>query len=59
MVKNMRSMMDRVRVQERLVMKYCVAQAKMPKRDFIRKFAGNETSLDWLLEALDSGLNPE
>ena len=54
MVKNMRSMMDRVRVQERLAMKYCVAQAKMPKRDFIRKFAGNETTLDWLHEALAS-----
>lgn len=54
MVKNMRSMMDRVRVQERLVMKYCVAQAKMPKRDFIRKFAGNETSLDWFNDLLGS-----
>ena len=54
MVRNMRSMMDRVRVQERLVMKHCVAQAKMPKRDFIRKFAGNETSLDWFYEVLES-----
>jgi len=52
MVKNMRSMMDRVRVQERLVMKYCVAQAKMPKRDFIRKFAGSETSLTWFHDLL-------
>lgn len=54
MVKNMRNMMDRVRVQERLVMKFCVAQAKMPKRDFIRKFAGNETSLDWFKAVLAS-----
>lgn len=54
MVKNMRSMMDRVRVQERLVMKFCVVQAKMPKRDFISMFAGNETTADWLKNAMNS-----
>ncbi|WP_100656174.1 RNA polymerase sigma factor RpoD [Alteromonas flava] len=48
MVKNMRDMMDRVRIQERLVMKYCVVNAKMPKKDFIKAFAGNETTTDWL-----------
>jgi RNA polymerase primary sigma factor len=53
MVKNMRSMMDRVRIQERLVMKYCVVNSKMPKKDFIKAFAGNETSIDWLYKALD------
>lgn len=53
MVKNMRGMMDRVRIQERLVMKYCVMNAKMPKKDFIKAFAGNETSLDWLYKALE------
>lgn len=54
MVRNMRDMMDRVRVQERLVMKYCVANAKMPKRDFIKMFAGSETSTDWLIKAVNS-----
>ncbi|MGQ8364913.1 RNA polymerase sigma factor RpoD [Glaciecola sp. 1036] len=54
MVKNMRDMMDRVRIQERLVMKFCVVKAKMPKKDFIHKFAGNETVTDWLFEALES-----
>ncbi len=44
----MREMMDRVRIQERLVMKYCVMHAKMPKKDFIKAFAGNETSTAWL-----------
>jgi RNA polymerase primary sigma factor len=53
MVKNMRGMMDRVRIQERLIMKYCVMNAKMPKKDFIKAFAGNETSTDWLHKALD------
>ena len=53
MVKNMRGMMDRVRIQERLIMKYCVMNAKMPKKDFIKAFAGNETSTDWLYKALE------
>jgi RNA polymerase primary sigma factor len=54
MVKNMRSMMDRVRIQERLVMKYCVVNAKMPKKDFIKAFAGKETSTKWLYDILES-----
>lgn len=53
MVKNMRNMMDRVRIQERLVMKFCVINAKMPKRDFIKAFAGNETSTQWLHTLLE------
>ncbi len=54
MVKNMRGMMDRIRVQERIVMKHCVTGAKMPKKDFIKAFSGNETSTDWLFEILAS-----
>ncbi len=54
MVKNMREMMDKVRIQERLVMKFCVVNAKMPKKDFIKAFAGNETSSEWLTAAVAS-----
>jgi len=56
MVKNMRGMMNRIRVQERIVMKHCVITAKMPKKDFIKAFAGNETSTVWLFKILDSNL---
>jgi len=35
-------------------MKHCVAQAKMPKKDFIKAFAGNETSTDWYFKILKS-----
>ena len=55
MVKNMRDMMDRVRIQERLVMKYCVVNAKMPKKDFIKAFAGNETTSEWVDTLIASG----
>ncbi|KKO45397.1 RNA polymerase subunit sigma-70 [Arsukibacterium ikkense] len=53
LVKNMREMMDRVRVQERLLMKHCVEYAKMPKKTFVKAFTGNETSSAWLLAEIN------
>ncbi len=47
LVKNMRAVMDRLRVQERLIMKHCVVGAGMPKARFIKIFPGNETSKEW------------
>ncbi|RUO52374.1 RNA polymerase sigma factor RpoD [Pseudidiomarina homiensis] len=55
LVKDMRDMMHRVRVQERLIMKMCVEQANMPKRAFMKAFAGNENSTAWLEAAIESG----
>jgi RNA polymerase primary sigma factor len=57
LVKNMRGMMDRLRVQERLIMKHCVVGAGMPKITFIKIFPGNETSKEWF-EAEKSAGNP-
>jgi RNA polymerase primary sigma factor len=56
LVKHMRSVMDRLRVQERLIMKHCVVGAKMPKTTFIKIFPGNETSIGWFEEQQDAGL---
>ncbi|MBR9907785.1 MAG: RNA polymerase sigma factor RpoD [Gammaproteobacteria bacterium] len=55
LVKDMRDMMHRVRVQERLIMKMCVEQANMPKRNFMKLFAGNENSVAWLDQAIADG----
>ena len=55
LVKDMRDMMHRVRVQERLIMKLCVEQAGMPKRNFMRAFAGNENSTTWFEEQINAG----
>ncbi|RUO58714.1 RNA polymerase sigma factor RpoD [Pseudidiomarina insulisalsae] len=55
LVKDMRDMMHRVRVQERLIMKMSVEQANMPKRAFMKAFAGNENSTAWLDAAIESG----
>ncbi|MDO6609962.1 RNA polymerase sigma factor RpoD [Shewanella sp. 1_MG-2023] len=54
LVKSMRTMMDRVRVQERLILKLCVDQAKMPKKNFVKFFTGNETDLAWFHAEKDS-----
>ncbi|CAM2922757.1 MULTISPECIES: RNA polymerase sigma factor RpoD [Pseudoalteromonas] len=48
MVNNMREMMDRVRVQERLIMKQAVQIAKLPKKTFVKHFANNETDASWV-----------
>ena len=52
LVNSMRVMMDRVRTQERLIMKLCVEQCKMPKKNFITLFTGNETSDTWFNAAI-------
>ncbi|WP_272977533.1 RNA polymerase sigma factor region1.1 domain-containing protein, partial [Idiomarina baltica] len=57
LVQDMRAMMQRVRVQERLVMKAAVEQAGMPKRAFMKAFAGNENSLAWVDEQISAGVD--
>ncbi|CUX95820.1 RNA polymerase sigma factor RpoD [Candidatus Mikella endobia] len=53
LVNNMRTMMERVRTQERIIMKLCVEICKMPKKNFITLFSGNETNFHWLKIALE------
>ncbi len=55
LVGSMRSMMERVRTQERIIMKLCVEQCKMPKKNFVTLFAGNETNPSWFEKALAAG----
>jgi RNA polymerase primary sigma factor len=55
MVKSIREAMNAVRVQERLALKICVEQSKMPKKAFIALFKGNETNEAWLEAILASG----
>ncbi|MGL5758384.1 RNA polymerase sigma factor RpoD [Plesiomonas sp.] len=55
LVGSMRSMMERVRTQERIIMKLCVEQCKMPKKNFVTLFAGNETNPSWFEKAQAAG----
>ncbi|TRN23897.1 RNA polymerase sigma factor RpoD [Vibrio furnissii] len=54
LVDTLRTSMDRVRTQERLIMKSVVEVAKMPKKSFIAVFTGNESSEAWLDQVLAS-----
>ncbi|MGX5174966.1 RNA polymerase sigma factor RpoD [Aliikangiella sp. IMCC44653] len=44
----MRSRMATLRTQERLIMKLATETAKMPRKEFIRSFPGNETNTKWV-----------
>jgi RNA polymerase primary sigma factor len=36
-----------VRENERSIMRICIRECKMPRKDFIKSFPGNEINLDW------------
>lgn len=46
--RKMRGMLAEVRKQERFILGICVRKAKMPRKDFIKTFPGNETNSEWL-----------
>ncbi|QCI20215.1 RNA polymerase sigma factor RpoD [Buchnera aphidicola (Brachycaudus cardui)] len=50
LVNNMRYMMERVRVQERIIMKLCVEKCKMPKKNFIKIFSENKINNNWFIK---------
>ncbi|NOY71103.1 MAG: RNA polymerase sigma factor RpoD [Gammaproteobacteria bacterium] len=54
LIKNLRSLVERVRTHERIIMDICVNKARMPRKDFITSFPDNETDLDWLSKQIAS-----
>ena len=54
LVNELRKSMERVRTQERLIMKHTVEYGKMPKKSFVALFTGNESSDAWFDEVLAS-----
>lgn len=47
-----RSILERIRQEERAIMSLCVREAKMPRKTFIKEFPGNETNEDWIPEVI-------
>ncbi len=45
---DLRITIERIRGLERFIMRLCVNEAHMPRREFIESFPDNETNLDWL-----------
>ena len=54
LIDRVRSRMDKLREQERLIMQLCVRKAKMPRTEFLKRFPNNETNTDWLQERIDA-----
>lgn len=52
LVNNMRNIMQKIRIQERKIMEFCVEISKMPKKTFISMFLGNESNVIWFQKAL-------
>ena len=51
----LRSTVDRIRSQEKVIMTLCVEDAGMPRKIFIETFPSNETNPDWLTQQMASG----
>ncbi|MBE02486.1 RNA polymerase sigma factor RpoD [Marinobacter lutaoensis] len=47
LVNMVRSTNDQIRENERAIMEICVRDCKMPRKDFIKSFPGNEVNLEW------------
>lgn len=47
-----RSKLNVIRENERLIMNICVRKAKMTRKDFVKSFQGNETNTNWLDEQI-------
>ncbi len=50
LVENVRLTLESIRENERAIMTQCIRIAKMPRKDFIKLFPGNETNLGWVDE---------
>ncbi len=48
LVRNLRGVVSIIRTQERLVMRICVRDAGMPRKDFLSSFPKSETDLAWV-----------
>jgi RNA polymerase primary sigma factor len=52
LIDNLSDLIEHIRHAERYIMKLCVKKSKMPRRDFIASFSGNETNPKWIKTVL-------
>jgi RNA polymerase primary sigma factor len=53
LVNHMRELVGRIRQHEKIIMKLCVEEAHMPRKEFITSFPDNEADLNWLQKHID------
>ncbi len=47
-----RGVLERIRAEEKAIMRLCVARAGMPRKTFMKEFPGNETDDNWIPEVV-------
>ncbi len=50
-----RDTLSAIRASERVIMNNCIRLAKMPRKEFIKTFPGNEVKLEWIDEFIEAG----
>ena len=55
MIKDLRTLIARVRFHEKIILTACVEKAHMPRKEFITSFPDNETDLNWLDVHIEKG----
>ena len=51
---DLRSLVSRIRTQERIVRDICITDCNMPRAEFLSSFPGNESNPNWLQEQIDA-----
>ncbi len=54
LVGRVRDYISRIRTQERNIMRICTQRCRIPRKEFIKTFPGNETNQDWFQSLIDS-----
>ena len=54
LTRKMRSLLDEIRIQERVIMRLCINEAKMPRQLFISSFPKNETNENFLKKHINA-----
>ncbi|MEH6627238.1 MAG: RNA polymerase sigma factor RpoD [Motiliproteus sp.] len=57
LVNDVRGAVKHLREQERTIMRICTQRGRMPRKDFIKSFPGNELNTDWVANLCAKG-NP-
>ncbi len=55
MVAGLRSLIERTRMHEKVILTACVEKAHMPRKEFVTSFPDNETDLTWLDRHIEKG----
>ncbi|WP_343183584.1 RNA polymerase sigma factor RpoD [Buchnera aphidicola] len=51
LMKNLKLMINRIRIQEKILMNLCIKKCKIPRKIFLKLFVGNETNKIWIKKA--------